>query len=218
MRRRLERLLVAFLRREAARPSPRLRPSLLEAEFSEEEGAAKPALQFEGWALHGRIDRVDEGEGVGLAHDYKVAREVSRVAKFVEEGKLQLPLYLLALRELWEIEPLGGLYQPLAPTTSARPRGLVRKEDGELMLADLGLYDRDLLPEEEFEAALQEAVSRATRAVARMRSGDIDRDPGPPPGFRGHNQCPRYCTFAPICRRERAPFVVPEEEEEEGAT
>jgi hypothetical protein len=218
IRRRLERLLIAFLRREAARQSPRLRPSLLEAEFGEEDSAAKPVLELDGWALHGRIDRVDEGEGVGLAHDYKVARQVSRVAKFVEEGKLQLPLYVLALRELWGIEVLGGLYQPLAPTTNARPRGLVRKEDGELLLADLGLYDRDMLPEEEFEAALREAVSRATLAVSRMRGGDIDRDPGPPPGFKGHNQCPRYCTFAPICRRERAPFVVPEEEEEEAAT
>jgi ATP-dependent helicase/DNAse subunit B len=217
MRRRLERLLVAFVRREAARENPRLRPSLLEADFGETEGASKPALPIQDWALHGRIDRVDERNGVGLALDYKLSREVTPASKFVEEGKLQLPLYLLALRELWEIDVVGGLYQPLRPTSNPRPRGLIRKEDGEQLLADVHPYDRDLLPSEDFEAALSDAAGRATRAVARMRSGEIDRDPGPPPGVKGHNQCPKFCTFAPICRRERAPFFVPEDEEEEDA-
>lgn len=215
MRRRLERLLVAFLRREAARENPSLRPSLLEADFDEAEGASKPALQIEDWALHGRIDRVDEGDGVGLALDYKLSREVTPASKFVEEGKLQLPLYLLALRELWEIDVVGGLYQPLRPTANARPRGLIRREDGEQLLADVNPYDRDLLPSEDFEAALNDAADRATEAVARMRRGEIDRDPGPPPGVKGHNQCPKYCGFAPICRRERAPFFVPEDDEDE---
>lgn len=215
MRRRVERLLVAFLRREAARESPRLRPSLLEADFGEE--ASKPALPIGDWALHGRIDRVDEGDGVGLAIDYKLAREVTPVAKFVEKGTLQLPLYLLALRELWGMDVVGGLYQPLRPTTNPRPRGLVRKEEGEQLLADVNLYDGDLLSSDEFEAALNDAAGRATQAVARMRDGDIDRDPGPPPGVKGHNQCPKFCTFAPICRRERAPFVLPEDDEDEEA-
>jgi len=215
MRRRVERLLVAFLRREAARENPRLRPTLLEADFGEEEGASKPALPIQDWALHGRIDRVDEGEGVGLALDYKLAREVTPVAKFVEKGTLQLPLYLLALRELWGIDVVGGLYQPLRPTSNPRPRGLVRKEDGERLLTDISLYEGDLLSTDDFEAALNDAAGRATQAVARMRSGDIDRDPGPPQGVKGHNQCPTYCGFAPICRRERAPFFVPEDDEDE---
>jgi ATP-dependent helicase/DNAse subunit B len=215
MRRRVERLLVAFLRREAARENPRLRPSLLEADFGETEEASRPVLTIQDWALHGRIDRVDEGDGVGLAFDYKLAREVTPVAKFVEKGTLQLPLYLLALRELWGIDVVGGLYQPLRPTSNARPRGLVRREEGERLLTDIDLYDRDLMTGEDFEAALNDAAGRATQAVVRMRSGDIDRDPGPPPGVKGHDQCPKYCGYAPICRRERAPFFVPEDDEEE---
>ena len=168
------------------------------------------------WALHGRIDRVDQGKGVGLAFDYKLSREGTAYAKFVEKGTLQLPLYLLALRELWEIEIVGGLYQPLRPTTNPRPRGLLRDDD-DGVLDDLEPYDNDRLSGEEFEAALRDAAKRATAAVHRMRAGDIDRDPGPPVGLKGHNQCPRFCTFAPICRRERAPFFVPQDEEEEEA-
>jgi ATP-dependent helicase/DNAse subunit B len=214
MKRRIERLLVAFLKREAARESPRLRPTLLEAGFGDDEKAEKPRLQLGDWALHGRIDRVDEGEGVGLAFDYKLSREGTPFAKFEERGTLQLPLYLLALRELWEIDVAGGLYQPLRPTTSPRPRGLARKdEDG--LLDDLDLVSTDLLEPDAFEQALQEAAARAGDAVARMRHGKIDRDPGPPPGLRGHDQCPTFCTYAPICRRERAPFFVPEGEDEE---
>jgi hypothetical protein len=218
MRRRLERLLVAFVRREAERENPRLRPALLEAGFGDEEGNERPALRIGDWSLHGRIDRVDEGKGVGLAYDYKLARQVTPFGKFVQEGKLQLPLYLLALRNLWGIDIVGGLYQPLRPTANSRPRGLVRSDDGKELLADLRLYGGDLLSDEEFEAALLDAAGRASEAVTRMRSGAIERDPGPPEGITGHGQCPRFCTFAPICRRERAPFVVPEEEEEEEAS
>jgi hypothetical protein len=38
-----------------------------------------------------------------------------------------------------------------------------------------------------------------------MRAGEISRDPGPRPGLRGHDICPTFCQFAPICRRDRAP-------------
>jgi hypothetical protein len=48
-----------------------------------------------------------------------------------------------------------------------------------------------------------------------MRGGDIRRDPGPRPGLRGHDVCPTYCTFAPICRRDRAPSYIEDEEGEE---
>jgi hypothetical protein len=215
MRRRVERLLVAFLRREAARETPLLRPQLFEAGFRDDDPEAKPALEIGNWKLHGSIDRVDRRDGVGLVYDYKMAREVTPVARFVRKGALQLPLYLLALRELWGIEPVGGLYQPLRGTRDHRPRGLVHKEVGGELLADLDLVGTDLLSPDVFEKALDEAVERATDAVTRMRSGDIWRDPGPPEHYREHNQCPRYCAFAPICRRERAPFVELEPGEEE---
>ena len=37
-----------------------------------------------------------------------------------------------------------------------------------------------------------------------MRAGDIDRDPL-------NGECPKYCTFQPICRLERALGVVGQE-------
>jgi hypothetical protein len=216
MCRRVERLVVAFLRREAERENPRVRPALFEAKFGKGEQADKPVFEIDGWGLHGAIDRVDLGDGIGVVHDYKVSREVTPFAKFEEEGKLQLPLYLLALRELWQIDAAAGLYQPLRATTNPRPRGLIRADQRDA-LADFELYGRDVLEGDQFEAALADAVRRGGEVVARMRSGDIRRDPGPPPEYKTHNQCPKYCSFAPICRRERAPVFIPEEEAEEEA-
>ena len=51
--------------------------------------------------------------------------------------------------------------------------------------------------------------------MARMRDGDIRRDPGPRPGLKNHDVCPRFCDFAPICRRDRAPVSEEERETEE---
>ena len=214
MRRRVERLLEAFLRREAGREGPRVEPLLLEASFDDRDRADRPALRLDGWGLHGQIDRVDRGAEGGLVIDYKLAREVSPVKRFRRDAKLQLPLYALALRELWGIDPIGAIYQPLRPTSNPRPRGFVRKEALD-SLADLELVaGSDALEPDAFEGELEEARDRAGAAVARMRGGQITRDPGPDEG-PGHNQCPSYCTFAPICRRERAMAPLPEDEAEE---
>jgi hypothetical protein len=207
MHRRVERLLAAFLRREARRPAT-LVPQLLEASFGSEPDADKPALDLDGWLLHGRIDRVDAGDGAALLYDYKLAREVTAGAKFEQEGKLQLPLYLLALRELWGIDPAGGVYVPLRPTQDPRPRGMLRAEDRDGGLLGLSFVDNDCLDGEEFEAVIEGTRERAATHVARMRGGAIDRDP-----LGG--TCPLYCTFAPICRRERGVVAEPDPEKAE---
>jgi hypothetical protein len=82
-------------------------------------------------------------------------------------------------------------------------------------LGSYRLYDGDVVDEDELEELLGEARERAGRIVARMRAGDIRRDPGPRPGLRDHDVCPTYCQFAPICRRDRAPVSDDEFEVEE---
>jgi ATP-dependent helicase/DNAse subunit B len=204
MVRRVERLLGRFLADEAARESAFV-PWLLEASFGEGEENDRPPLDLGGWGLHGAIDRVDRApDGSALVLDYKLSGRVTPRDKFEEQAKLQLPLYLLAAAELWEAQPVGGLYHPLRATSARRPRGVVLEEaSGEL--ASYGLYPKDVVEAEEFELALEEARRRGGEIVARMRAGEIRRDPGPRRGLRGHDVCPPYCAFAPICRRDRAP-------------
>jgi hypothetical protein len=116
---------------------------------------------------------------------------------------------MLALRELWGIEPLAGAYQPLKK--EMRPRGLGLEEERDGALAGLDLATTDWLDRQAFEEVLAGAARKAQEIAAAMRGGLVTRDPI-------DNKCPRYCTFAPICRRERGPAaeqeLVPEVEEE----
>jgi len=133
--------------------------------------------------------------------------------KFEERAKLQLPLYLLAVAEHWGAEPVAALYHPLRGTSSRRPRGVVSAEAAE-ELAGYDLYKGDVVEPEGLEELLADSRQRASAIVTRMRRGGIRRDPGPRPGLRGHDVCPSYCTFASICRRDRAPRYIEDEEDE----
>jgi RecB family exonuclease len=211
--RRVQGLLARFLGEEAARDDG-FQPWLLEAAFGEAEEAERPVLRIGDWGLHGAIDRVDrDGEGRALVVDYKLAGSVTPRAKLEEEAKLQLQLYLIAVAELWDATPLGGIYHPLRATSQRRPRGVVL--DDAAALTSQPLARTDLVDSGELDAVLAEARERADAIVARMRAGDIRRDPGPRPGLPNHGVCPRFCDFAPICRRDRAPAEPVTEEDEE---
>ncbi len=215
MVRRVESLLSRFLGEEAERETGVFEPWLLEATFGEQEGSERPVLELGGWGLHGAIDRVDRSpDGRALVLDYKLSASVTPGGKFEERSKMQLPLYLIAVAEHWEAEPVAGLYHPLRATSVRRPRGVALEQAAD-DLASYRLYDTDVVGNEEFEAMLDESKERAGAIVARMRTGDIRRDPGPRQGLRGHDVCPSFCEFAPICRRDRAPAMEEDEEAEE---
>jgi len=215
MARRVERLLERFLAEEAGRETGGFEPWLLEAAFGAGEESERPALELDGWGLHGAIDRVDRAaDGRALVIDYKLSGSVTPREKFEEQAKLQLPLYLLAVAEHWGAAPVGGLYHPLRGTSVRRPRGVVAEAAAE-DLADYDLYGRDVVDAEGLEELLADSRRRAGEIVARMRAGDIRRDPGPRRGLRGHDACPPFCTFAPICRRDRAPEYEEDEDVEE---
>jgi len=204
MVRRVDGLLARFLAEEAERETG-FEPWLLEARFGDEGASTRPALEVETWRLHGAIDRVDRNkDGSILVLDYKLAAEVTPLKKLEEDAKLQLQLYVSAVAEQWGAQPIGGLYMPLRGTSARRPRGAVMDEVAG-SLAPYGLSHTDVVDREGFEELLADARRRADEIVARMRRGDIRRDPGPRNGLRGHDVCPFFCEFAPICRRDRAP-------------
>jgi RecB family exonuclease len=215
MVRRVQRLLERFLAEEAARETGGFEPWLLEARFGEHPDAERPVLDLGGWGLHGAVDRVDRAaDGRAVVLDYKLSGAVTPGERFEERAKLQLPLYLLAVERHWGATPVAGLYHPLRGTSVRRPRGVVAAEEA-AELSGYDLYDNDLLDAEGLEQLLSESRRRASEIVARIRAGDIRRDPGPRPGLRGHDVCPAFCGFATICRRDRAPRYEEAEEVEE---
>ena len=215
MARRVERLLERFLAEEAEREPGGFEPWLLEARFGEHERrrAPGPGPRRLG-AARRRRPRRPRRRRPRRSHRLQARRPVTPLEKFEERAKLQLPLYLLAVAEHWGGEPAGGLYHPLRGTSSRRPRGVVSTAAaGDL--AGYGLYPSDVVEPEALEELLEETRRRAGEIVARMRTGEIRRDPGPRQGLRGHDVCPSWCTFAPICRRDRAPRWEQDEEGEE---
>ena len=215
MARRVERLLERFLAEESERETGGFEPWLLEARFGEHPDAERPVLDLGGWGLHGAVDRVDRAaDGRAVVIDYKLAGQVTPREKFEERAKLQLPLYLIAIAEHWGAKPVGALYHPLRGTSTRRPRGVVSGEVAE-ELAGYNLYSGDVVDPEGLEELLAGSRRRAGAIVARMRGGQIRRDPGPRPGLRGHDVCPPYCTFASICRRDRSPRYEEDDEVEE---
>ena len=195
---RVEGLVLAFLADEARTPAPfKPDPELAEARFGFEDSERGPLMIGTG-GVHGQIDRVDIGpRGEALIQDYKSGTKVEGGKRMLERGKLQLQLYLLAARELWGLELAGGVYRALGARSEdeRRPKGLLRKE----LQDDLeGLRPRpgDQLDDEVFEATLRETRDATAEIIASIQKGDIGRRP-----IGG--SCPTYCSFQPICRRER---------------
>ena len=185
-----------LLERESRSESD-LRPLLLEASFGESEGAEKPVLELGDLSVHGVIDRVDvtPDGSAGIVYDYKTSRSVTAGAKLAEEGKLQLQLYAQAIRDRWGIEPLGGLYYQLGGPKDPRPRGFVAATDEATRGMDL--TRTDILEPDEVQETVDAGVAAARERAAAMRRGEIDRKPN-------QGRCPKWCTYQPICRLERA--------------
>ena len=155
-----------------------------ETEASERDASDAPRLGD--LEVTGRVDRIDVGPGgEAIVRDYK-GRTVHAGARWTEDQRLQVALYALAVRELLGLQPVAGLYQPLAGR-ELRPRGLVR-DDVE------GDYVRtDRVSEEEFESALSAARDLARTTAAALRAGRIRPCPQRCSGDRG-------CAYPTICR------------------
>ena len=151
-------------------------------------------LELGGFTVSGKIDRIDVDpfSARGIVQDYKLGR--AHGARDIEtEHKLQIPLYILALRDLVGMEPLGGLYRGLTGTREAR--GLVRADAREDAVP--GLKRPDYLSEDDFWHQVDEAQARARRAVDRVHAGDVRTDPR-------SGECPRWCSLWTMCRVRRA--------------
>jgi ATP-dependent helicase/DNAse subunit B len=189
--------LEAFVREDAAAESP-LVPRRFEVSFGMERSAAELQRGLEladGVTLSGKIDRIDVDpySTRGIVQDYKAGKRGHSAAQIESEKKLQIPLYMLVLRDLVGIEPLGGLYRPLSG--ERKPRGLLRAEAQDDGVP--GYSSKDYLDEEAFWNQVESSRELAVGIVERVRSGDIRHDPK-------SGDCPTWCELWPMCRVKRA--------------
>jgi hypothetical protein len=192
----LRRDLENFVRAEAEADLP-LVPRRFEVSFGSERSAPElqRGLDLGGFTVSGKIDRVDVDlfSARGIVQDYKSGKTAYSAAKIESELKLQIPLYMLVLRDLIGIEPLGGLYRALAGDRQAR--GLLRASAKDDVLP--GFTRTDYRDEDEFWSQIDGAVEHAQEFVGRIRSGDVRHDP------LGDAGCPPWCELYSMCRVKR---------------
>jgi ATP-dependent helicase/nuclease subunit B len=196
LRQTLRRDLEALIRAEAESELP-LVPRRFEVSFGSERSAPElqRGLDLGTFQLSGKIDRVDLDPFAarGIVWDYKSGKKAHTAAEIERELRLQIPLYMLVLRDLVGVEPLGGLYRPLSGDRKAR--GLLRstaRDDGVP-----GYSSRDYVSDDDFWEKIAKAEDAARSIVERIRAGDVRHDP------RG-GSCPSWCKLGPMCRVRRA--------------
>ncbi len=179
----LRRDLEQLVRQEAASPS-RFVPRKLEVSF--------PSYDLgDGVAVRGKIDRVDVDplSARGIVVDYKSGRAPS-ARQIHDEARVQVPLYMLVVRDQLGLEPVGGVYVPVGG--GRRPRGIVLDDDEPVP----GYARDDYLDAERFTEEIELARATAVGLAGRIREGDVRHDP------RG-GDCPSWCDLWRICRKER---------------
>ena len=189
--RRLEFDLLRHLRRESERGGV-FEPTELELAFGMPD-AELPALKLgDGVEVRGKIDRLDTWNGYAAVTDYKSGRKGYPVARWEQDRRMQAALYMLAVRELLDLEPAAGVYLPLADPRG-QPRGLVLSDVAD-SLGD-GYAANDSKSADEVRAELDNARERVLAVAGRIRGGDV-------------RPCPETCawnggcSYPSICREE----------------
>jgi ATP-dependent helicase/DNAse subunit B len=172
-----------------------LEPEFFELAFGfDEDENGYPALELgEGEVrLRGRVDRVDVDRvaGTAVVQDYKsgAGKRDYHGANWEEERQLQVALYMLLMRRALELEPIGGLYQPLRGDKIG-PRGVYLDE------ADPGKRhpNGDRQSREQIEEVMRSAEARAVELAARLRAGELTPSPATCSSRGG-------CAYPGICR------------------
>ncbi|MGH2859008.1 MAG: PD-(D/E)XK nuclease family protein [Solirubrobacteraceae bacterium] len=168
----------------------------LELAFGFDGEHSLPALELgdgpEPVRLRGKIDRIDaDRSGHAVVLDYKsgARRGDWPAARWSVDRRLQVAIYMLVVRELTELDPVAGLYQPLRGD-DLRPRGAFLKgaeAPGELLATD-GRSAQEL------DALLDDAAARAVALATALRAGEL-------------TPCPRTCSrdgcaHPTICRSQ----------------
>jgi ATP-dependent helicase/DNAse subunit B len=193
VRMRLRADLERYLEHAAAFES-QLEPGPLELAFGmppggeESEPELGPFELGDGVVLRGRIDRVDiSPAGDAVVVDYK-NRVEGTPSRWIEDGKVQVPLYMLATEALLERTAVGGFYQPLSGS-DLRARGILDEGSG----IELDCFRNDVRPGEELRGLLAEALATARAATARARRGELESRPDTCTPSGG-------CAYPSICR------------------
>jgi len=152
-----------------------------------------PTESGEAIALEGKIDRIDYDpqSNIACVVDYKLGRgKMDKLIEHLEKGiELQLPIYLLAVRELLKYQPAAGELYPI--TAPDKRGGIYQTQLMEIVEADNKQTGAALTPEE-FDGLLSAAKGWIGKYVQGIQSGNVTV----------HSKECRFCDFNHLCRFE----------------
>lgn len=150
-------------------------------------GAESDAIDLGGFSLRGRVDRIDiDASNRAVVIDYKLSKPFS-AAQIVKQRKVQIPLYMAAVRAGLGADPVAGLYRGLRERCD---RGIIRED-----LPDReALAGNDVRDAKAFDALIDDALGLSREAVEGIRAGHIPRDP------HDANAC-AWCSASQLCGR-----------------
>jgi ATP-dependent helicase/nuclease subunit B len=194
--------LLAFESMEKESNLPTFKPSMFEAKFGDEEtetlkivNVVKDCIE-----ISGKIDRVDvsevDGEKVGIIIDYKFGQTEFNKTELEEGLDLQLPIYILALRDLFGVVPIAAEFYALK---TSRKTGIYNEE----LIDNLKLYIKPAkkslsVDNKEFNKLLKDAENHILKFSREIRKGRIELAPANI-DFCGEGNC----DFANVCRIDK---------------
>ncbi|GAX61940.1 ATP-dependent nuclease subunit B [Candidatus Scalindua japonica] len=194
--------LLAFESLEKLLNEPTFKPSLLEKEFGNDELATLKISdgKKESIELSGKIDRVDisevDGKKIGLIIDYKYGQTEFKKTDLEEGLDLQLPIYLLALRDVFKIVPVAAEIYALK---SSKKTGIYNQELIDNLNLNIKPVKKSLsVDNKEFNKMLKNAEKHILKFAREIRNGRIELAPANI-DFCGEG----ICDFANVCRIDK---------------
>ena len=194
--------LLAFESMEKESNLPTFKPSMFEAKFGNEETETLKIgnVDKDGIEISGKIDRVDvseaDGEKVGIIIDYKYGQTKFRLAELEEGLDLQLPIYILALRDLFGVIPVAAEFYALK---TSRKTGIYNEELIDKLKLNIKPTRKSLsVDNKEFNKLLKDAESHILKFSKEIRKGKIELAPANI-DFCGEGNC----DFANVCRIDK---------------
>jgi len=194
--------LLTFESMEKKSNLPTFKPSMFEAKFGDEEtetlkigNVVKDCIE-----ISGKIDRVDvsevNGEKVGIIIDYKYGQTEFRLTELEEGLDLQLPIYILALRDLFGVVPIAAKFYALK---TSRKTGIYNEELIDKLKLNIKPTGKSLsVDNKEFNKLLKDAESHILKFSKEIRKGRIELAPANI-DFCGEGNC----DFANVCRIDK---------------
>ncbi len=160
--------------------------------------SAKPALKLDSNTLViGKIDRIDiSPDGKAVVVDYKTGGPNFPGINLMLDGRrYQLPIYLLAVRELLGLTPIAGAYYQVKDGSHCKIS--LRLADAEAATeCEIDIRRmRGAVSEKSFLEVIDQVKRNAVRAVKEIRSGHFSVS------ALGESQAGcRHCEFKYVCR------------------